>query len=107
MVVLRIKPQRRNPCGAAKDTGVFHDMVRAANPVGTGRAVAKCEIQDAADAERIVRRGGRYRKTSSRMTQQQDPIGVYPGFAAKRRDRAGDVLARYSPACQLIPLDAP
>ena len=43
MVVLRINPQRRNSCGAAKDTGVLDQTIRAANPIGTGRSVSAKE----------------------------------------------------------------
>ena len=107
MVVLRINPQRRNSCGTAKDTGVLHQTIRAANPIRTGRSVATCEIQNADDdAGRIVRRRCRHRKASSRMTQQQDPTGVYPRFTAKRGDSAGDVLSRYSPDSKIIPIVA-
>src|SRR5207237_8903638 len=41
-----------------------------------------------------------------RMTQQQDPIGVYPRFTAKRGNRANDVLRRYPPDRQIIPVVA-
>ena len=64
------------------------------------------EIQNADHAGGIVRRRGRYRKASGRMTEQQHPVGVRPGFAAKGGNRAGDVVGRYSPDRQIVPVVA-
>ena len=81
-------------------------MIRAADPIGTGRAVTTGEIQKAHDARRIVCRRSYHRKSSSRMTEQQHLIWIYPRLATKRLHRAEDVASGRPADIDIVPIVA-